>query len=505
MSETGYSGTKAATIVGITYRQLDYWARTDLIRPSLADASGSGSRRLYSYRDLLELRVIKSLLDAGIKLESVRTAFEYLRDHVDTDIASAHLVISGSDVILCDGEQLIDVMRRGGQGVLNVLAIGGVKSDLDSTIVDLGGPSSRSGRLHPPRHVMGDAEHSPLDAVHRRLDAKMVPFGGWEMPLSYPLGTLDEHLACRNDAVVFDVSHLGTVRVEGTDADERLQFALTNDLYKIAPGRAQYTHLLDEVDASVLDDIIVWWVDDEVFDVMPNASNTDRVRAAIGGVETTHDRAVLAVQGPRAKERLATVFPEAAAVGRFRVAALDVGGRPVRGRRHRLHGRGRRRDRRSELRRSRPVGRPSPVPASRRPAWARATRCVSRPALPLHGHELGAGITSLQAGLGWVVAWSKDEFRGREPLAAERAAGVSRLLMGIATEGRRPPRADCSVLIDGQPIGIVTSGNFSPVLGHGIALAFMPPSIEVGTDVVVDVRGTGLAGRVVATPFVAKH
>ncbi len=142
MSEQGFSGTKTATIVGITYRQLDYWARTDLIRPSLADASGSGSRRLYSYRDLLELRVIRSLLDAGIKLESVRTAFEYLRTHVDTDIASAHLVISGSDVILCDGDQLIDVMRRGGQGVLNVLAIGGVKSDLDSTIVEFAETSS---------------------------------------------------------------------------------------------------------------------------------------------------------------------------------------------------------------------------------------------------------------------------------------------------------------------------------------------------------------------------
>src|SRR3954454_5629915 len=134
MSEEGFSGTKAATIVGITYRQLDYWARTDLIRPSLADASGSGSRRLYSYRDLLELRVIKSLLDAGIKLESVRTAFEYLRTHVDSDIVSAHLVISGNDVILCDGDQLIDVMRRGGQGVLNVLAIGGVKTDLEAQL-----------------------------------------------------------------------------------------------------------------------------------------------------------------------------------------------------------------------------------------------------------------------------------------------------------------------------------------------------------------------------------
>jgi len=141
MSEEGFSGTKAASVVGISYRQLDYWARTDLVRPSLADASGSGSRRLYSYRDLLELRVIKSLLDAGIKLESVRKAFGYLREHVDSDIASAHLVISGSDVLLCDGDGLIDVMRRGGQGVLNVLAIGGVKTDLDHDLVQLSLPT----------------------------------------------------------------------------------------------------------------------------------------------------------------------------------------------------------------------------------------------------------------------------------------------------------------------------------------------------------------------------
>ena len=136
MSEQGYSGTKAASIVGISYRQLDYWARTDLVRPSLADAAGSGSRRQYSYRDLLELRVIKSLLDAGIKLENVRTAFDYLRQHVDSDIASAHLVISGGDVLLCDGDELIDVMKRG-QGVLNVLAIGGLKEGLDQQLVQL--------------------------------------------------------------------------------------------------------------------------------------------------------------------------------------------------------------------------------------------------------------------------------------------------------------------------------------------------------------------------------
>jgi DNA-binding transcriptional MerR regulator len=140
MSEIGFSGTKAASVVGISYRQLDYWARTDLIRPSLTDASGSGSRRTYSYRDLLELRVIKSLLDAGIKLESVRKAFTYLRDQADTDIATATLVISGNDVLLCDGEMLIDIVRRGGQGVLNVLAIGSVKTDLDASLLHLADP-----------------------------------------------------------------------------------------------------------------------------------------------------------------------------------------------------------------------------------------------------------------------------------------------------------------------------------------------------------------------------
>src|SRR3954468_14388915 len=108
---------------------------------------------------------------------------------------------------------------------------------------------------------------SPLDAAHRALRAKMVPFGGWGMPLSYPDGTLAEHRACRHGAVAFDVSHLGTVRVQGPDAKAALQAALTNDLDKIAPGRAQYTHLLDPGDASVLDDIITWWVDDERFDV----------------------------------------------------------------------------------------------------------------------------------------------------------------------------------------------------------------------------------------------
>ena len=138
--DDGFSGTQAAKVVGITYRQLDYWARTDLIRPSLTDAAGSGSRRKYSYKDLLELRVIKTLLDSGIKLESVRDVFEYLREHLDADIASAHLVISGSTVVLCQGDELIDVLAQG-QGVLNVLSLAGVKHEVDIQLVPHdGGP-----------------------------------------------------------------------------------------------------------------------------------------------------------------------------------------------------------------------------------------------------------------------------------------------------------------------------------------------------------------------------
>jgi len=346
-------------------------------------------------------------------------------------------------------------------------------------------------------------QRSPLDAVHRAAGARMVPFGGWEMPLEYASGTIAEHLACRRDAVVFDVSHLGTVRVEGADARDTLQATLTNDLGKIGPGRAQYTHLLDEADASVLDDIIVWWHpgEGERFDVMPNASNTERVRAAIGGSETTSGRAVLAVQGPAAHDRLAGVFPDGAAIGRFRVGPASWRGVACT-----VAGTGYTGERGLE------IAAPAEAAAD---LWHAITGAGIEPAglgardtlrleagLPLHGHELGPGITPLQAGLGWVVAWGKPAFRGRAALGAERDRGVSRQLVGIATEGRRPPRAGCAVLADDEVAGVVTSGNFSPVLGHGIALAFVRPDVGAGTTVAIDVRGARVAGTVVPTPFV---
>jgi aminomethyltransferase len=346
--------------------------------------------------------------------------------------------------------------------------------------------------------------HSPLDAAHRALDAKMVPFGGWEMPLSYPNGTLAEHLACRQSAVAFDVSHLGTVRIAGPGAGQLLQSTLTNDLGKIAPGRAQYTHLLDDADGSVLDDIIVWWVDDELFDVMPNASNTARVRHALGGTDVTPERAIVAIQGPSARERLSVVSEEAAGVGRFRVIRFSWGGQTCVAAGTGYTGED---------------GVECAVPAGVAPSfWEAVLGTGVQPAglgardtlrleaaLPLHGHELGPGITPLQAGLGWVVSWTKPEgFQGRAALEREKQTGAPRLLAGLATEGRQPPRTGAPVLIDGEPVGEVTSGNFSPVLGHGIALAFVPPGLAEGTDVELDLRGRRLPARVVPLPFVKK-
>jgi aminomethyltransferase len=345
---------------------------------------------------------------------------------------------------------------------------------------------------------------SPLDAAHRALGAKMVPFGGWDMPLSYGDGTLAEHRACRTAAVAFDVSHLGTVAVRGAGALDQLQAALTNDLTKVGPGRAQYTHLLDPDDASVLDDIIVWWVDDDRFDVMPNASNTDRVVSAIGGDDVTAGRAIIAVQGPLARERLAAIAPEAAAIGRFRVGQATVAGVPCT-----VAGTGYTGEDGLEL--AVPADQAGTVwdavlAAGVVPAGLGARDTLRLEAgLPLHGHELGPGITPLQAGLGWVVAWDKPGgFRGLEPLLAERERGVARRLRGLATEGRRPPRADQAVLVDGVEAGIVTSGNFSPMLEHGIALAFLPPTVGEGGVVAIAGKGDTTPATVVKTPFVTR-
>jgi DNA-binding transcriptional MerR regulator len=142
MTQAGFRGPQVCTIVGITYRQLDYWARTDLVRPSVCDAAGSGTQRLYSYTDLVELKVVKRLLDAGISLQAARKAIEYLRGQLGEDVAAAHLVLDGGRTVLVrTGDQIVDLLR-GGQGVLNIVPLGPVVDDLQTTLAALEPPAT---------------------------------------------------------------------------------------------------------------------------------------------------------------------------------------------------------------------------------------------------------------------------------------------------------------------------------------------------------------------------
>jgi DNA-binding transcriptional MerR regulator len=155
VAEEGFRGPQVCKLVGITYRQLDYWARTDLIRPSLADAKGSGTQRRYAYTDLLELKVIKSLLDAGVSLRSARTAIEYLRTNLGEDIATASLVLNGSGSVLArtDGE-IVDLVRKG-QGVLNIVPLGGMVDELDAAILELRPKAEPTGSASPRATATG--------------------------------------------------------------------------------------------------------------------------------------------------------------------------------------------------------------------------------------------------------------------------------------------------------------------------------------------------------------
>jgi aminomethyltransferase len=331
----------------------------------------------------------------------------------------------------------------------------------------------------------------------------MVPFGGWIMPLHYETGTVAEHLACRHDAVVFDVSHLGTVRLDGPDALATLQGTLTNDLRKISPGRAQYTHLLDN-DGFVVDDIIVWWVGENEFDVMPNASNTGGVREAVGGRDVTAERSVLAVQGPHARDVAARVDPRFAAVGRFRVTRFEYSGVEVR-----VAGTGYTGEAGLE------IAAPNEIAvglvealrdAGATPAGLGARDTLRlEAALPLYGHELTRQSTTLEARRGWVRGWDKATFRGRDAVLAERERGPRRLLAGIRSDGRAPLREGGEVWRDGELLGTLTSGNFSPVLARGIGLGLLDPNLAVGDAVNVRLRGRDVAAHACALPFVAKE
>jgi aminomethyltransferase len=360
--------------------------------------------------------------------------------------------------------------------------------------------------------VSNELQHGPLEDRHRELGANFAQFSGWLMPLSYA-GTVGEHNSTRNAVGLFDVSHLGKASVRGPGAALFVNSTLSNDLNRIEPGKAQYTLCCNE-SGGVIDDLIVYYVaDDEIF-LVPNAANTAAVVAALQtaappelAIENQHrSYAVLAVQGPRSAEVLDELgLPTG--MDYMAYADASFSGVPVRVCRSGYTG-----EHGYEL----------------LPPWdsagvvfdallAAVTRAGGQPAglgardtlrtemgYPLHGHELSADISPLQARCGWAIGWQKDAFFGRDALLAEKAAGPRRLLRGLRAVSRGVLRPDLAVLDGDTRIGVTTSGTFSPTLNTGIALALIDTDagIEDGQHVTVDVRGRALECEVVRPPFV---
>ncbi|MDR0285668.1 MAG: glycine cleavage system aminomethyltransferase GcvT [Propionibacteriaceae bacterium] len=355
---------------------------------------------------------------------------------------------------------------------------------------------------------------SPLAEVHRALGAKFAEFGGWNMPVAYA-GVVAEHTAVRTAVGVFDVSHLGTFVVEGPGAADYLNTRLSNDLERIAPGQAQYTLLLDAA-GGVVDDMIVYLFAPDRVVVIPNAANSDEVirrlkdgsPAALTWTDRHTADAIIAVQGPRSAEVLAAVgLP--AGIGYMSFVAAASGDGPLTVCRTGYTG-----ERGYEL----------VVPAPHASAvWERlmaageplglapcglGARDTLRTEMgyPLHGHDLSLAISPVEARVGWAVGWKKALFDGDEAVRVVRRDGATRTLLGIKACGRGIPRPGMTVVdADGQPIGEVTSGTFSPTLKTGIGLAFVPPALAAGDTVHVAVRNRSEAFELVRPPFVPSH
>jgi aminomethyltransferase len=351
---------------------------------------------------------------------------------------------------------------------------------------------------------------SPLHDRHVALGAKLSEFGGWLMPLQYS-GVVAEHRAVRTAVGIFDVSHLGKLRVSGPGAAAFVNGCVTNDLTRIAPGQAQY-NLLCNADGGVVDDLIAYLIsDDEVF-LIPNAANCATVgdllaAAAPEGVRVVNEHtahAVIAVQGTSSDETLAALgLPVGQdymsfATGIWGGVELIVCRTGYTGER----------------------GYELVVPsASAGLVWdavlaagaefdilpcglgARDTLRTEM-GYPLHGHDLSPVISPVMANLGWAVGWGKPSFWGSDALRAQREAKSGPILRGLKARGRGIPRPDMRVQSGGADVGVVTSGTFSPTLGTGVALALLDRSVAVGDSVDVVVRDRLEPFDVVKPPFV---
>ncbi|MGB2717160.1 MAG: glycine cleavage system aminomethyltransferase GcvT [Vicinamibacterales bacterium] len=360
----------------------------------------------------------------------------------------------------------------------------------------------------------GTLKKTPLHGRHRALGARMVEFGGWDMPVEYS-GIVDEHLAVRSRAGLFDVSHMGEIEIAGADALKAVQHVTTNDATRLARGQAHYSALTTP-EGTFVDDVLTYKLADDHFMLVVNASNIVKdfnwiasQTAGLGdvvAVNTSSRYALLALQGPAARDVLQAltginlseiryywfttgeiagvagtvsrtgytgedgfeVFVPPAAAERVWDAILQAGkGAGV-------------------------------VPAG---LGARDTLRLEA-AMRLYGNDIDETTTVLEADLGWIVGWKKESFVGADALRRQKAEGIRRKLVGFEVLDRAIARHGYDVYVDGTKAGIVTSGTQTPFLKKAIGMAYVPVERSTpGTPIEIDVRGRRARAQVVPLPF----
>jgi len=356
-------------------------------------------------------------------------------------------------------------------------------------------------------------KRTPLYDAHRRLGARMIEFGGFELPVQFT-SIREEHFAVREAAGLFDASHMGQIEFDGSDALAAADRLFSRNLAALAPGRVQYGLLCNE-NGGVVDDITCYRVREDFAFWCVNASNIekdhrwvlDHVASAAGVRDASDETGLLALQGPASEAILARVgAPDAAALRRFRFARMQVADCPASvSRTGYTGGDG------FEIYLSSDnlpqvfealLGEGEPLGLRPAGLGARDTLRLEA-ALPLYGHELDDDTSPLAAGLERFVDLEVGGFIGAEAIARAREAGLDRLLVGFELEERGVARAGCAVVLAGENIGRVTSGGPSPTLGKSIGLAYVPARVAApGSGFQVVVRDRALQARVVETPFV---
>jgi aminomethyltransferase len=354
-------------------------------------------------------------------------------------------------------------------------------------------------------------KRTPLHAAHVAAGARMVPFGGWDMPVQYR-GILEEHRATRTAAGIFDVSHMGEFEVEGPEALAAVQTLTTNDAAALAVGQVQYS-LLCRPEGGIVDDLTVYRLDADRFMITVNAGNIDKDWAWVaehgrGGrwKNISAETALIAVQGPRAEGLVARLAEgDVTSIRYYRFARGRVAGAAALISRTGYTG-----EDGFELY----VGasdagrlwsallaegaRDGAVPVG---LGARDTLRLEM-AYALHGNDIDETTNPLEAGLGWVVKPGKGEFIGRDALERVRAAGPARKLVGLRMAERAVPRHGYPVVKDGAAIGTITSGSYGPSVDAYVALAYVAIAhASPGTELGVEIRGQVKSARVVRTPF----